>query len=211
MPKLLVTGGAGFIGSNLVSKLLEDKENEVIVFDNLITSNLNNLDLKNPRLKFYQIDLREPFTNWPIIEGINTIFHFAANADVRGGEKDRNIDFQQNVLATKSICDYASKYAEHLAFASSATVYGEPSVFPTSEDNLSKQTSVYGASKLFGEAYIQAYSEYGDFKSTIFRFVSWIGYGYSHGVIYDFYNKLSKNNGSLQILEMVNKRNRFRC
>ena len=73
-----------------------------------------------------------------------------------------------------------------LCLQSSATVYGEPDIFPTPENYTSNQTSLYGASKISCEAFIQAYSNYGYFKSTIFRFVSWIGFGYSHGVIYDF-------------------------
>ena len=108
---------------------------------------------------------------------------------------------KQNVLVTKSVCDYARKYnCKHLVFSSSATVYGEPEIFPTSENSALKQTSIYGASKLSGEAFIQAYSEYSDFKSTIFRFVSWIGTGYSHGVIYDFVKKLLADSSKLKIL-----------
>ena len=85
-------------------------------------------------------------------------------------------------------------------FSSSATVYGEPEIFPTPESYTSNQTSLYGASKISCEAFIQAYSNYGYFKSTIFRFVSWIGFGYSHGVIYDFVKKLLNNSSKLEIL-----------
>ena len=99
--------------------------------------------------------------------------------------------------------------SKHVVFASSAAVYGEPEIFPTPEDSRTKQTSMYGASKLASEAFIQAYSEYGDFKSSIFRFVSWIGHGYSHGVIYDFYKKLQLNKSYLDILGDGTQRKSF--
>ena len=206
----LITGGAGFIGSNLINKLLEFPENNVFVFDNLSTGRKSNLKLDNKNLNFYHIDLKTPFRDWPKLKEIDTLFHFAANADVRGGEINRDIDFYENVVVTKAICDYASKNKiKKVAFSSSATVYGEPDMFPTPENYTSNQTSVYGASKLAGEAYLQAYSEYLDFKVTIFRFVSWVGYGYSHGVIYDFVNKLLKNPNELFILGDGNQKKSY--
>ena len=146
------------------------------------------------------IDLKESHINWPKIHA-KSIYHFAANADVRGGLVNHDIDLNKNLLVTKNCCDYAYKNKiSQFNFASSATVYGEPDVFPTGEDYISNQTSLYGASKISCEAFIQAYSNYGYFKSTIFRFVSWIGKGYSHGVIYDFVNKLLKDSKKLEIL-----------
>ena len=201
LKNFLVTGGAGFIGSNLVKELIKDSNNNIFVFDNLSTGRSSNLLIDNKRCKFFQIDLKTSFMEWPEINNLDTIFHFAANADVRGGEKNREIDFIENVIVTKSICDYASiMKVKKVAFASSATVYGEPEIFPTPEASINLQTSVYGASKLAGEAYLQAYAEYKDFKVTIFRFVSWIGTGYSHGVIYDFVKKLLSNPKELLIL-----------
>ena len=208
--KFLITGGAGFIGSNLINKLLENPQNIVFVFDNLSTGRKTNLDLENKNLIFFSLDLKIPFQDWPQLKEIDTLFHLAANADVRGGEKNRNIDFSENVLVTKSICDYASQNKiKKVAFSSSATVYGEPNVFPTPENYASLQTSVYGASKLAGEAYLQAYAEYSDFKVTIFRFVSWVGKGYSHGVIYDFLKKLKKNPAELLILGDGNQKKSY--
>ena len=210
MQNILVTGGAGFIGSNLVAELLKNKQNRVYVFDNLSTGRLANLDLKNPLLIFFNIDLLSNYEDWPVISNLNYLYHLSANADVRGGVKDREIDFKQNVIVTKSVCDYAKIHnCKHLVFASSATVYGEPDIFPTPESTFLRQTSIYGASKLAGEAFVQAYSEYSDFKSSIFRFVSWIGVGYSHGVIYDFYKKLIRNPKELEILGDGNQTKSF--
>ena len=210
MHNILVTGGAGFIGSNLVSELLKNNQNRVYVFDNLSTGRLENLELKNPLLFFFNIDLLSNYEDWPVISNLDYLYHLSANADVRGGVQDREIDFKQNVIVTKSVCDYAkTNNCKHLVFASSATVYGEPDIFPTPESSFLRQTSIYGASKLAGEAFVQAYSEYADFKSSIFRFVSWIGVGYSHGVIYDFYKKLVRNPKELEILGDGNQSKSF--
>ncbi len=193
----IVTGGAGFIGANLVKSLL-NKGINVTVFDNLSTGNIKNLPID--KIRFYNLDLKKNFLDWPIIKA-RYIYHFAANADVRGGIKDHNIDLNENLLVTKNVCDYSVKNnIKELIFASSATVYGEPNIFPTPESFISNQTSLYGASKISCEGFIQAYSNYGYFKSTIFRFVSWIGNGYSHGVIYDFVKKLLNDNSKLKIL-----------
>ncbi len=194
---VIVTGGAGFIGANIVSALLEKGLN-VHVFDNLSTGNIDNLELN--KIKFYQIDLKGDPLKWPKIKA-KFIYHFAANADVKGGINNHNIDLNENLLVTKNCCDYAViNKIKNFIFASSATVYGEPNVFPTKENCVSSQTSLYGASKISCESFIQAYSNYGYFKSTIFRFVSWIGRGYSHGVIYDFVNKLLNDSTKLEIL-----------
>ena len=194
---VIVTGGAGFIGANIVSVLLEQGHN-VHVFDNLSTGNIDNLDLE--KIKFYKIDLKSDHNYWPQIKASN-IYHFAANADVRGGINNHKIDLNENLLVTKNCCDYSvNNKIQNFIFASSATVYGEPIVFPTPEENICNQTSLYGASKISSEAFIQAYSNYGYFKSTIFRFVSWIGKGYSHGVIYDFVQKLLEDPSKLEIL-----------
>ena len=210
MHNILVTGGAGFIGSNLVSELLKNNQNRVYVFDNLSTGRLENLELENPLLFFFNIDLLSNYEDWPVISNLDYLYHLSANADVRGGVQDREIDFKQNVIVTKSVCDYAkTNNCKHLVFASSATVYGEPDIFPTPESSFLRQTSIYGASKLAGEAFVQAYSEYADFKSSIFRFVSWIGVGYSHGVIYDFYKKLVRNPKELEILGDGNQSKSF--
>ena len=195
--EVIVTGGAGFIGANVVRSLL-DKGFTVHVFDNLSTGNIKNLSLD--KIHFHNIDLKKNFQNWPTINA-SCIYHFAANADVRGGIKDHNVDLNENLLVTKNTCDFSVKNnIRSFIFASSATVYGEPNIFPTPESFISPQTSFYGASKLSCEAFIQAYSNYEYFKSTIFRFVSWIGSGYSHGVIYDFVKKLLNDSSKLKIL-----------
>ena len=151
--EVIVTGGAGFIGANLVKSLL-DNGLKVHVFDNLSTGNINNLPLN--AIEFYNFDLKNAWQNWPTINA-SRIYHLAANADVRGGIKDHNIDLNENLLVTKNVCDYLIKnHIGELVFASSATVYGEPNIYPTPESFISNQTSLYGASKISCEAFIQA-------------------------------------------------------
>jgi UDP-glucose 4-epimerase len=129
------------------------------------------------------------------------VFHLAANADVRGGPGDTRIDLEQNLLGTVNVLEAMRKNGvDRIAFTSSAVVYGEPDVYPTPEGYAGLQTSVYGASKLAAESYIEAYAEYFGFRCHIFRFVSWIGERYSHGVIYDFVNKLRADPNQLEIL-----------
>ncbi len=199
MNRIIITGGAGFIGSNIAKSYLTDDNYEVHIFDNFSSGRKDNLQ-KNSKLFIHEIDLKNEINKWPEINA-EIIFHLSANADVRGGEFNKKIDFEENVIVTKNVCDYATKNnIKKVVFSSSATVYGEPKVFPTPEICTSSQTSVYGASKLCGEAYLEAYAEYGYFNATIFRFVSWTGEGYSHGVIYDFVKKLLKNKSKLEIL-----------
>jgi len=135
------------------------------------------------------------------MEGVSTVFHFSANADVRGGISDTTVDLEQNVMGTHAVLEAMRACgAVEIVFTSSATVYGEPDRFPTPESYAPLQTSIYGASKLAGEAFIEAYGEYFGIRSFMFRFVSWTGERYSHGVIYDFVKKLLRNSRELEIL-----------
>lgn len=201
--KAVVTGGSGFIGSHVVDRLMNDGWEEVVVYDDLRTGQEFYLDSWNTdeRLVKEKADVLDFERLKKSIEGAELVVHFQANADVRGGLKNRRIDLEQNTIATWNVCE-ASALAgvKTLAFASSATVYGEPGVFPTPENIAPIQTSLYGASKYAGEAMIQAYSEYFDIQARIFRFVSWTGPRYSHGVIYDFFKKLRANPKALEIL-----------
>ncbi len=195
--EVIVTGGAGFIGANIVRALLK-RGYRVHIFDNLSTGNINNIQIN--KVHFHNFDLKTDYRNWPKIKA-SSIYHFAANADVKGGILNHDIDFNENLLVTKNACDYAVlNNIGKFVFSSSAAVYGEPNIFPTCENFISNQTSLYGASKISCESFIQAYSNYDYFQSSIFRFVSWIGEGYSHGVIYDFVKKLLIDPYNLEIL-----------
>ena len=198
--KAVVTGGAGFIGSHIVDRLIRDGV-RVTVIDNLKTGFSSYIEAHGDTIDFVKGDILETAKITRAMEGAEVVFHMAANADVRGGMENTYIDLRENVEGTHSVLE-AVRHSSvlKLVFASSATVYGEPEDFPTREDHPLVQTSVYGASKLAAEAYIQAYSEYFGIASYIFRFVSWIGERYSHGVVFDFVKKLLHNPSSLQIL-----------
>jgi UDP-glucose 4-epimerase len=176
---------------------------DVVVFDSLRTGNLENLKQVSDSSKynFIEGDIRNLDLLKKSMVGSDIIFHLAANADVRSGIIDRTTDININIIGTHNVLEaMVSNNVKKIIFASSATVYGDPNTFPTPENEELIQTSIYGASKLAGEALIEAYSNYFDIDAYIFRFVSWIGPRYSHGVIYDFYHKLKNNPKILNIL-----------
>ncbi len=200
--KVFVTGGAGFIGSHVVDELVR-RGREIIVYDNLSTGFLRHIGpaMETGRVKLVEGDILDFPTLLDAMHGVTTVFHLAANADVRGGRSNTGTDVEQNIIGTHRVLEaMRSAGASEIVFTSSATVYGEPEIFPTPEDYAPVQTSIYGASKLAAEALIQAYGEYFGIRSYCFRFVSWIGERYSHGVVYDFINKLRANPSELEIL-----------
>jgi len=200
MKRALVTGGAGFIGSYIVADLLARGIN-VVVYDNFSTGRAEFLPEPCDRLSVVRADVLDRTALRQAMEGCDFIFHFQANADVRGGPVNTRVDLEQNTIATWNVLETArEKGIKGLAFASSATVYGEPEVFPTPEACAPLQTSLYGASKYACEAMIQAYTEYFGIRSFIYRFVSWIGERYTHGIIFDLMKKLNQDATRLPLL-----------
>lgn len=212
-----MTGGAGFIGSTLVDALLNQKW-DVTVYDNLSTGSLSFLEgplglsghPKDPHFEFVRGDLLDEEMLLKSLKGHDAVFHFAANADVRGGPKNTKKDFQQNTIATHNVLEAMRVHdVRNLIFTSSAVVYGEPEVFPTPEGYRSKQTSLYGASKLAAEALIEAYANYYDHGVQTFRFVSLLGERYTHGVVFDFVKKLIADPRVLEILGDGNQKKSY--
>ena len=205
MRKILVTGGAGFIGSHLVDVLMERGE-EVCVFDNLSTGSLENIRhwLDAPNFTFIRGDLLNPIDLERLdIERYSLIFHFAANSEVKIGSAEPNTHFQQNIVATHNLLELIRKAGAQptLIFSSTSTVYGEASKIPTPEDYAPlKPISTYGASKLACEALITAYAHTYGFKAVIYRLANIVGPRSRHGVIYDFVQKLKRNQEELEIL-----------
>ena len=206
--KFLVTGGAGFLGSHLVDKLLED-QNEVVSLDSFITSSrtvlneqLHSLPRQNPsRFRLLRADVNRLGRVASEFEGVDVVCHLAANADVRGGIFDPTLDVKQNLLGTMNVLEAMRRFdVPTLIFSSSAVVYGEPALIPTPESYRGPQTSSYGASKLAAEALIEAYSCYYGFEALVFRLVSLMGERYSHGVVFDFVKKLKADPRILEIL-----------
>jgi len=204
--KAFVTGGAGFIGSHIVDKLMKEydkNKNQVVVYDNLCTGQKSFLQehIGKSNFQLIEADVLDYQKLKESMKGSDFVFHLQANADVRGGIKNTKIDLEQNILATHNVLEaMRESNIKKLLFSSSGTVYGEPKKFPTHETSELIQTSLYGASKASAESIIQAYCEYFEINSWIFRFVSFIGERYTHGVIFDFMKKLKENPSQLEIL-----------
>jgi len=201
--KFVVTGCAGFIGSNFCDRLLQDSHS-VIGIDNFSTGKSEFIEsaLNQERFTLIEGDLLIPETFTEVFEGADFVIHLAANADVRFGINRRNVDLEQNTIATFNVLEAMNNFGvKKIAFASTGSVYGEAAVFPTPEDApFPVQTSLYAASKLACEGMITSYCEGLDFQSWIFRFVSILGDRYTHGHVFDFYNQLVKDHKSLFVL-----------
>ncbi len=201
--KILVTGAAGFIGSNLVDRLLAE-DHKVTGFDNLSSGQEQFLEkaLKDDKFDFIIGDLLDKNFIKDSLKDIDFVFHLAANADVRFGLEHPYKDLEQNTIATFNLLEAMNAIGcKNIAFSSTGSIYGESSVIPTPEDApFPIQTSLYGASKLACEGLISAYCEGYEFKSWIFRFVSILGERYTHGHVFDFYKKLSQDPSKLEVL-----------
>ncbi|MEM9256546.1 MAG: NAD-dependent epimerase/dehydratase family protein [Pseudomonadota bacterium] len=203
MQHILVTGGAGFIGSNLVDRLLSAGY-EVTVFDNFSTGRREFLASAEKQNKFHLVeaDLLDQEALTAAMKGCDFVFHLAANADVRFGTEHPEKDLQQNTIATFNVLEAMRSHdVRKVAFSSTGSVYGEAVEFPTPEHAaFPVQTSLYGASKLAGEGLITAYSEGFGMQCYIFRFVSILGERYTHGHVFDFYKQLLDHPDTLTVL-----------
>lgn len=201
--KVLVTGGAGFIGSHLVDKLMEEGH-EVRVLDDLSAGDLRNIEqwIGHERFEFINGDMRDPEVVIEAVKGVDAVFHLAANPEVRIGSQSPELLYETNVLITYNLLEAMRKEGvKLLAFTSSSTVYGEAEKLPTPEDyGPMEPISVYGGAKLAAEALISGYAHTFDMKAIVFRLANIIGKRSNHGVIYDFINKLKANPNRLEIL-----------
>ena len=201
--KCFVTGAAGFIGSNLTDRLLSDGH-DVVGWDNFSTGQAEFVEgaLQQKRFKLIRGDNMDLPALTDAMAGSETVFHFAANADVRFGLEHSRKDLEQNTLATFNVLEaMRANQVKRIAFSSTGSAYGEAEVIPTPENcPFPIQTSLYGASKVAGEGLIQAYCEGFNFNGYIFRFVSILGERYTHGHVFDFYRQLVKNPDRLRVL-----------
>jgi UDP-glucose 4-epimerase len=171
--EVLVTGGAGFIGSNIVDGLIK-KGHKVIVVDNLSTGKKENL---NKNAKFHQLDIRDQELKEIFKENeITHVIHHAAQIDVQHSIKDPLFDVQNNILGTINLLEMSRECGvEKIIYASSAAVYGEPDYLPVDEEHPIKAMSPYGITKHTPEHYIKMYNELYDLKYTIFRYANAYG------------------------------------
>ena len=202
--KYFVTGGAGFIGSNMVDRLLSEPDNEVVAYDNFSTGRREFLEgaLKNDRFTLVEGDTLNLDALTDAMKGCEFVFHFAANADVRMGCEHPRKDLEQNTIATYNVLEaMRANDIKRIGFSSTGSVYGEAEVIPTPENApFPIQTSLYGASKLACEGLLAAYAEGFGFTAYIFRFVSILGERYTHGHVFDFCKRLKDDPDHLHIL-----------
>jgi UDP-glucose 4-epimerase len=203
MRRVCITGGAGFIGSNLADLLHEDGV-EVVIVDDFRTGRREFVSplLEAPTVTLHEGDVLDEALLCRAFEGCDWVFHLQANADVRYGLDRPRQDLHQNTIATATVLEaMRASGVSKIAFASTGSVYGEPEVFPTPEDApFPVQTSLYGASKLAGEGMIGAYAHGFGFTGVVFRFVSILGERYTHGHVYDFYRALKDDPTRLRVL-----------
>jgi UDP-glucose 4-epimerase len=201
--RALVTGAAGFIGSNLTDRLLAQGWS-VRGIDNFSSGRrefLANAE-RHASFELHEADLLTSPNLKDLFAGIDIVFHLAANADVRFGPDHPKKDLEQNTICTANVLEAMRECSVgRIVFSSTGSVYGEPGVFPTPEDApFPVQTSLYGASKLAAEGLIAAYSESFGIQGYIFRFVSILGERYTHGHVFDFCKQLLEHPDRLRVL-----------
>jgi UDP-glucose 4-epimerase len=200
--KAIVTGGAGFIGSHLVDRLISNGY-AVSVIDNMSCGTIENLKqhADNPKLKVYNSDIRDVEELNRIFAGHDVVFHLAAQANIRKSAVDHKSDLDNNLVGTINILEaMLQNKINDLVFASTSALYGEATVTPTPENYMPIQTSLYGASKLACEAYAEVFTQFSPINFWAFRFSNIIGERCRRGVIWDFVHKLLKNSKELEIL-----------
>lgn len=203
MEKVFVTGAAGFIGSSLVDRLLADGK-QIVGWDNFSTGQKRFLDgaLKHENFRLVEGDNLDLPALTRAMAGCDTVFHLAANADVRFGLEHPSKDLQQNTVATFNVLEaMRANGVRRIAFSSTGSVYGEAEQIPTPETApFPVQTSLYAASKVAGEGMISSYCEGFQFEGYLFRFVSILGERYTHGHVFDFYRQLLEHPDRLKVL-----------
>jgi len=199
---VLVTGGAGFIGSHLVDRLVEEGYS-VRIIDNFSSGSLENIrhHLGGKRVEVLSVDLKDPARVEESVKGVEAVFHFAANPEVRVSTTNPEVHFRENIVATFNLLEAMRRNdVGDLVFASSSSVYGEPEEIPVGEEAPIRPVSVYGASKAACENLIHAYSKLYGIKAVALRYANVVGPRLRHGVVYDFIVKLLKDPGVLEIL-----------
>lgn len=203
METVFITGAAGFIGSNLVDRLLA-MEKRVVGWDNLSTGRMQFLQAacRHSQFRLIRGDNLDLPALTAAMAGCDFVVHLAANADVRFGVEHPSKDFEQNTRATFHVLEaMRANGIRSIAFASTGSIYGEAEIIPTPENYpFPTQTSLYGASKLAGEGMIQAYCEGFGMNAYLFRFVSILGPRYTHGHVIDFYKQLLDHPDHLDVL-----------
>jgi len=199
-----VIGGAGFVGSVWVDKILKKKGNKITVYDNLSSGRMEFIKKykKNKNFSFIKGDILNPVKLRKVMSGHDFIYHLAANPDIRLGTNQTRLDFEQNTIGTLNVLEsMVANKINKIVFASTSTVFGTAANMPTPENyGPCLPESLYGASKLACEGFISAFANLFDMKAWIFRFANITGVPATHGIIFDFYNKIKINPKELEVL-----------
>ncbi len=212
MTRYLITGGAGFIGSHLVDRLMDERRN-VTVYDNLVSGRRkwieHHLDKEN--FRFLHADLTNFYSLREAIKGHEVIWHLGANTDIPRGNRNTNLDLKNCTIATYNVLEAMRQLGiNQIVFASSACVYGDALPIAVAETfGPLLPINLYGAGKLACEGLISAYCHLFGIKAWIFRFANVVGARMGHGVIYDFIQKLKQNPKELEILGDGNQEKPF--
>jgi len=212
MTRYFVTGGAGFIGSHLVDRLMEEG-NQVTVYDNLVSGNKKDIEhhIGKKNFQFIQADLLDSEMLKEAMKGHEVVWHLGANTDIPDGNRITDLDLNNCTVATHNVME-AMRFnnIDKILFASSACVYGDtPPVALTETFGPLLPINLYGAGKLACEGLISAYSHLFGIKAWMFRFANVVGARMGHGVIYDFIQKLKRNPNELEILGDGNQEKPF--
>jgi UDP-glucose 4-epimerase len=202
--RILVTGGAGFIGSHLCDRLLE-QGSAVWCIDNLHLGSIRNIAhlQGHDRFRFLEMDvLDQPALRRLFAEvRFDAVFHLAANSDIAAGVADPDLDLRLNQLTTTTVLEAMRTHSVgRLFFASTSAIFGETGANLHEDFGPLQPISFYGASKLAAEGYISVYAHLFKIDSVILRFPNVVGERATHGVIYDFLRKLEKNPDELEVL-----------
>jgi len=202
--KALVVGGAGFIGSHLSAKLLENEACRVVVYDNFTSGTDRHLAsvLGDERLQVIRADVKELPELVKAAAGADVVYHFASNPDISKAVTQPDIDFWEGTYLTNNVVEAARiSGVGRIIYASGSGVYGDAGEQVVDENySPMRPISTYGASKLAGEALLCSYCEMFDLQASAFRFANVVGPKQTHGVGYDFIRRLRKNPGELAIL-----------
>lgn len=200
-----IAGGAGFIGSHLVRKILSDEKiSKVIVFDNFSSGNMWHFEevINDSRLEIINADIKDIDLLVNSMKSVECVYHFASNPDISKAATQPDIDFWEGTYLTNNVIEAVRRNnVPKLIYASGSGVYGDAGFTETDEDySPMVPISTYGASKLAGEALLSSYCFMFGINAAAFRFANVVGPNQTHGVGYDFLNKLINNPSELDIL-----------
>ena len=202
--RALVAGGAGFIGSHLVRRLIETGAESVVVYDNFSSGQMWHLEglLNESRLRIVEADIKDLPRLTVEMAGVETVYHFASNPDIAKAVQQPDIDFWEGTYLTQNILEAMRLVgAKKIVYASGSGVYGDTGLLEVREDfGPLLPISTYGASKLAGEALICSYCRMFDMIARVYRFANVVGPRQTHGVAYDFIRRLRENPRNLRIL-----------